>query len=64
MPGEGFGKDVMSIAFLLGGIALWGLVLSQSQAAVNIIRATGQTYGGLLGIVTLQNNYGNAFNGG
>lgn len=62
MPGEGFGKDVMTIGLMLGGIALWALVLSQSQAAVNIIKATGQTYGGLLGIVTLQSGYQNAFN--
>lgn len=62
MPGEGFGKDVMTIGLALGGIALWALVLSQSSAAVNIIKATGQTYGGLLGIVTLQSQYSNAFN--
>jgi len=62
MPGEGFGKDVMTIALALAGIGLWGLVLSHSQDAVNIIKGAGQTYGGLLSIVTLQNNYGNAFN--
>lgn len=62
MPGEGFGKDVMTIGLMFGGIALWALVLSHSQDAVNIVKGTGQTFGGLLGIVTLQNNYGNAFN--
>lgn len=61
MPGEGFGKDVMTIALALGGIALWALVLSKSSDAVNIIKAAGSTYGGLLGIVTLQSNVGNAF---
>lgn len=61
MPGEGFGKDVMTIALALGGIALWALVLSQSSSAVNIIKAAGSTYGGLLGIVTLQSNTQNAF---
>jgi hypothetical protein len=63
MPGEGFGKDVMTIALALAGISLWALVLSKSDAAVNIIKATGQTYGGLLGIVTLQSQYGNSFSG-
>jgi hypothetical protein len=62
MPGEGFGKDVMTIGLMFGGIALWALVLSQSSSAVNIIKASGQTFGGLLGIVTLQSGYQNAFN--
>ena len=62
MPGEGFGKDVMTIALMFGGIALWALVLSRSSDAVNIINAAGKTYGGLLGIVTLQSGYQNAFN--
>lgn len=58
-----FGKDVMTIGLMLGGIALWALVLNKSDAAVNIIKATGQTYGGLLSIVTLQSGYQNAFTG-
>jgi hypothetical protein len=62
MPTEGFGKDVMGIAFMLGGIALWALVLSRSGDAVNIIKGAGQTYGGLLQIVTLQSGFQNAFN--
>lgn len=61
MPTEGFGKDVMGIAFMLGGIALWALVLSRSGDAVNIIKATGGTYAGLLQVVTLQSGYQNAF---
>lgn len=62
MPGEGFGKDVMAIAFMFGSIGLWALVLSHSSDATSIIKSTGQTFGGLLSIVTLQSNYQNAFN--
>lgn len=58
----GIGHDVTQIALTLAGIALVALLVSNSKGAVDIIKATGQTYGGLLSIVTLQNQYGNAFN--
>lgn len=59
--GVGLGTEVTQIALTLAGIALVALLVSHSEGAVNIIKATGQTYGGLLGIVTLQSNVGNAF---
>jgi hypothetical protein len=62
MPGEGFGKDVMAIAFMFGSIGLWALVLGHAQAATSIISTAGKTYACLLSIVTLQSNYQNAFN--
>lgn len=59
--GSSFGAEVTQIALTLAGIALVALLVSNSTGAVNIIKATGQTYGGLLSIVTLQSNVGNAF---
>jgi len=60
MGGE-FGREVTQVALTLAGIALVALLVSNSKGAVEIIKATGQTYGGLLQIVTLQSNYSNAF---
>jgi hypothetical protein len=54
-----FGKDVTSIAMMLGGIALFALVIGHSKDAATIIDSATRGYGGLLGIVTLQNNYSN-----
>lgn len=59
--GPHFGAEITQVAMMLGGIALVALLVSHSKGAVDIIKATGQTYGGLLGVVTLQNNVGNAF---
>lgn len=59
--GSHFGAEITQVALTLAGIAMVALLVSNSQGAVNIIKATGQTYGGLLGIVTLQSNVGNAF---
>lgn len=55
------GNELTSIAMTLAGIAMVALILSRSSDAVNIIKATGNTYGNLLGIVTLQSGYGNSF---
>lgn len=59
--GSQFGTEVTQIALTLAGIALVALLVSNSKGVVDIVKATGQTYGGLLQIVTLQNGYGNAF---
>jgi hypothetical protein len=56
-----FGKDITSVAFMLGGIALVALLVSQSSGFATDVKAVTSGYGSLLGIVTLQNNYGNTF---
>lgn len=55
------GAEITQVALMLGGIALVALLVSNSKGVTDIIKTTGQTYGGLLSIVTLQNGYGNAF---
>lgn len=60
----GIGRNLTEIAGMLIGVALVALLVSQSQGTTAIIKATGQTFAGLLGVVTLQNNYGNPFNNG
>lgn len=59
--GAEFGREVTQVALTLAGIALVALLVSNSEGAVNIVKGVGQTYGGLLSIVTLQSNYGNPF---
>ncbi len=59
--GSEFGREVTQVALTLAGIALVALLVSHSEGAVNIVKGVGQTYGGLLSIVTLQSNYGNPF---
>ncbi len=61
--GAEFGREVTHVALTLAGIALVALLVSHSEGAVNIVKGVGQTYGGLLSIVTLQNQYGNPFSG-
>lgn len=55
------GTEITQVALTLAGIAMVALLVSNSKGAVDIIKATGETYGGLLQIVTLQNSYGSAF---
>jgi hypothetical protein len=59
--GADFGREVTQVALTLAGIALVALLVSHSTGAVNIIKGAGQTYGGLLSIVTLQSGFNNAF---
>jgi len=59
---DGFGRDVTHIALTLAGIAMVALLVSHADGATKIIKQVGDTYGGLLGVVTLQNGFGNAFN--
>lgn len=59
--GPEFGREVTQVALTLAGIGLVALLVSHSQGAVNIVKGVGQTYGGLLQIVTLQSGYNNAF---
>jgi len=56
-----YGTDLTQIAFMLGGIALVALLVSHASGVGTIAKDVGSAYGGLLSIVTLQNNYGNAF---
>lgn len=59
--GPEFGREVTQIALTLAGIGLVALLVSHSEGAVNIVKGVGQTYGGLLSIVTLQNGFSNPF---
>ena len=59
--GPEFGREVTQIALTLAGIALVALLVSHSEGAVRIVKGVGQTYGGLLQIVTLQSSYQNPF---
>lgn len=56
-----FGRDITQIALFLGSVAVITLLVSRSQDTVNIVKAVGGTYNGLLQTLTLQNSYGNAF---
>lgn len=60
MGGE-FGRDVTQIALTLSGIALVALLVSNAKGVSEIVTSTGKTFGGLLGIVTLQSGYQNLF---
>jgi arginine exporter protein ArgO len=60
---EGFGSGLKDIAVALVGVGFIALLVGNSQGAVSIINAGGKTFAGLLGVVTLQSQYANAFNG-
>jgi hypothetical protein len=55
------GKDVSSIAFALIGVATIALLVSRSDDTVKVVKGSAAAFGGLLGVVTLQNNYMNLF---
>lgn len=55
------GHDLTQIALTLIGVATVALLVSHADGASKLVTSVGQTFGGLLGIVTLQNGYGNAF---
>lgn len=58
---DGIGKDLTQIAFMFGSIAVIALLVSHAQETATIINSGGKTFGGLLGIVTLQDQYQNLF---
>lgn len=60
---EGFGSGLKDIAMALIGVAFVALLVGNSQGATAIINSGGKTFAGLLGVVTLQSQYANAFNG-
>lgn len=55
------GRDLTEIASALIGVALVALLVSRSSDTVKIIDAGTKGFGGLLGVVTLQNGYQNAW---
>lgn len=59
--GAEFGRQVTEIGMALIGVALVALLVSNASGAATIVSTTGKTFGNLLSIVTLQNNYGNAW---
>jgi hypothetical protein len=58
----GIGRGLTEIAGMLIGVALIALLVNKSSGTVDIINAGGRNFANLLGIVTLQNQYGNNFN--
>lgn len=61
--GAFFGKEGYEIAAGLLGIAMVALLVSNAKGAAKIIQTTGDTFGGLIRTVTLQDNNRNPFNG-
>lgn len=55
-------RNLTEIAAMLISVSILTLLVSQYQGTTEIIKTTGKTFAGLLSVVTLQNNYGNAFN--
>lgn len=55
------GKDITHIAFALIGVATIALIVSHAQDTVTVAKGVGGTFAGLLGVVTLQNQYSNVF---
>lgn len=58
-----FGRDVSEIAAAFISVALVALLVSHASGVSTIVTSVGQTFGGLLSTVTLQNSYGNVFGG-
>lgn len=61
--GAFFGKEGYEIGMAFLGIAMVALLVSNSKGATAIIKQTGDTFSGMMRVVTLQNNYGNPMNG-
>lgn len=55
------GQEITQVALTLAGIALVALLVGHADDTVKIIKGAGETYGGLLNIVTLQSGFTNAF---
>lgn len=55
------GKDLTHIAFALIGVATIALLVSHSTQSVELIKGGAGSFAGLLGVVTLQNQYANIF---
>ena len=53
------GKNITNIAMALISVSLITLLVSQSKGTATVIKAATDGFGGLLGIVTMQNNFGN-----
>jgi hypothetical protein len=58
-----FGADLTHIAIFLASISLVTLLLKNPQGTVQVINSVTSGYNGLLQTLTLQNNYGNSFQG-
>lgn len=53
------GRDIFEIASLLIGVSVIALLVGHSKQTVEVAQGTASAFGGLLRIVTLQNNFGN-----
>ena len=54
-------NQLSAIAFSLIGVATIALLVSHADESVKIAKGGAAAFGGLLGIVTLQDNYANLF---
>lgn len=57
------GDKLTHIATMFLGIALVALILNRYEGAATLIGQTGATFGNLLNIVTLQNQFGSGYAG-
>lgn len=55
-------KDLTHLAFAFIGVATLALLVGHADDSVKLIKGAGGTFAGLLGVVSLQNNYSNVFN--
>lgn len=56
---QNLGRDVSEIAAMLIGVAFVALLINRASDSAMLIKTTAESFGSLLGIVTLQNGYGN-----
>jgi arginine exporter protein ArgO len=59
---DGLGSGIKDIALAMIGVAFVALLVSNATGAANLIKATGDTFTGLLGVVTLQGSHAYAGN--
>ena len=53
------GRDIFEIASALIGVAIIALLIGHSKQTVEVASGVSSAFGGLLKIVTLQNNFAN-----
>lgn len=53
------GRDLFELASLFIGVAVIALLVGHSKQTVEVASGVSSAFGGLLRLITLQNNYGN-----
>ncbi len=57
------GKNLTNIAMALISVSLITLLVGNAQGTATVVKSVTSGFGGLLGVVTLQNQYGNPLGG-